>query len=81
VTTPEDRLRQVRQHAVRLTQGDRRTYSERVADALRDLADVVEEQNVPTERLPAWIDTIEYIGKRARGDWLSTSGHDIAGGS
>jgi hypothetical protein len=62
--------------ARRLAEGDRRSYTERVADALTGLADVIEEERHPGERLRAYADALGFVRSRARDDFLRTTGRE-----
>lgn len=62
--------------ARRLAAGDHRSYTERVADALTGLADVIEEEDKPGQRLQAYGDALGFIRTRARDEFIRVTGRE-----
>jgi hypothetical protein len=73
VSTPQDRIRQTAKRANRIAVEDDRTYGMRLADALTDLADVIEEERHPGVRMQAWSLALDYVGSRAQDDFQKST--------
>ncbi len=62
--------------ARRLAAGDRRSYVERVADALADLDRAIKDEGDSMERLRGYGDALSFIRTRAKDEFVRTMGRE-----